>query len=196
MQISTLKKCPCHADSPRIMSDTALRRSKSSWRRDLRAAARVRSFGQPGSFADARSTRRPNLVPPACAVTLPRERGFCFAIRIGTAGSRRAHLLDACIHIGRSATTHAGHCRRRSGPDLDRSAICIRVDRPRKNLPAVSHLPDCTGNGKLPKTGGLPDLPVGKPIQIWNHRISYFSTGFRCNFGGIGCIITEKCWPR
>ena len=36
----------------------------------------------------------------------------------------------------------------------------------RKNLPAVSHLPDRTGNGKLPKTGGLPDLPVGKPIQI------------------------------
>jgi len=36
----------------------------------------------------------------------------------------------------------------------------------RKKLPAVSHLPDRTGNGKLPKTGGLPDLPVGKPIQI------------------------------
>jgi len=38
--------------------------------------------------------------------------------------------------------------------------------RPGKNLPAVSHLPDVTGNGKIPKTAGLPDLPVGKPIQI------------------------------
>jgi len=38
--------------------------------------------------------------------------------------------------------------------------------RARKNLPAVSHLPDLTGNGKIPKTAGLPDLPVGKPIQI------------------------------
>jgi len=35
-----------------------------------------------------------------------------------------------------------------------------------KNLPAVSHLPDLTGNGKIPKTAGLPDLPVDKPIQI------------------------------
>jgi len=37
---------------------------------------------------------------------------------------------------------------------------------PGKNLPAVSDLPVLTGNGKLPKTAGLPDLPIGKPIQI------------------------------
>ena len=76
--------------------------------------APVHSFGQDHSPWRG-STRRPNLVP-GLRSNAARERG----IRIGTAGSRRAHWLDARIHIGRSATTHACHCTLRSGPDLDR----------------------------------------------------------------------------
>ena len=46
------------------------------------------------------------------------------------------------------------------------STALLTVTGPGKNLPAVSDLPVLTGNGKLPKTAGLPDLPIGKPIQI------------------------------
>ena len=101
-----------------------------------------------GGGARPRKWRRTRARPAAAGATAEGGRVF------GEGQSRKGNLVAGCGLAGGSPVSHAFGITEPIGSSA------------RKNLAAVSHLPNLTGNEKIPKTADLLDLLVGKPIQI------------------------------